>query len=256
MNILIRTWTSNKNRNTLINPKKGLRYNAGSWIAEILDNQWTSYDIIKQIKLSDSQMEEHLLQHSSPRLPRDSFGVEEFLYSPSSPQVFQLEDWTVQQQVQKVDELKQALEEKQDLHLPLPQLSQPCVQLIQPVEMNHPQQKPKKVNKLKKKKNTTSLPSSSQTSHEQHQQQGPTKQVKRVPQQIAIVSSPLPIQQWKPLMTLQHQVPIVSFENPRDSSIYLPQQPKSQTKKQVKKHPIVCGSLAVEQRPSICRIQD
>jgi len=77
--MIVRTWKSAVAVTAL--PLKGLRYDAGSWIAEILNNSWTSYDVIKRRKLSDAEWEEWLMPHTVPRLPRDSFGVEEFKYS-------------------------------------------------------------------------------------------------------------------------------------------------------------------------------
>jgi len=77
--MIVRTWKSTVTAAAL--PFKGLRYDAGSWIAEILDNSWTSYDVIKRKKLSETTWEEWLLPHIVPRLPRESFGIEEFDYT-------------------------------------------------------------------------------------------------------------------------------------------------------------------------------
>jgi len=43
--VLLRTWTMSTHDTKNVN-KKGLRYDAGSWVAEILDDVWASYDVL------------------------------------------------------------------------------------------------------------------------------------------------------------------------------------------------------------------
>ena len=95
--MIVRTWKSAAAAAAPALSLKGLRYDAGSWIAEILNNSWTSYDVVKRKKLSDAEWEEWLVPHTVPRLPRDSFGIEEFDYALHNG-AFTMKGWSWQDQ--------------------------------------------------------------------------------------------------------------------------------------------------------------
>ncbi len=257
MNLVLRTWNTNDN-DTVEYSKKGLRYNAGSWIAEIFDNQWTSYDIVKTIKVSETQWEEWLQPHEVPKLPRDSFGVEEFLYSQVSPSEFQLKGWSVQMSRRVSSEGTHPNQIRDQSSQQQPQQTE---QLGQPAVLNRQPPRRGKGGKPQKQQNTSASSSSNQTSHVQPQQQGPRKRAKHSQPQTQVVSISLPIQQWTPLQIhsaqpLQHLTPIASSGSPRDSQVGSPRRPKNHPGKQSGKRPIVYGLLTAAQGPSVCRIQD
>ena len=70
----MRTWSNTKSdilKENHVLPLHGLRYDAGSWIAEILDNELMSYDVVKRRKISEKVWEEWLVPQTVARLPRE-----------------------------------------------------------------------------------------------------------------------------------------------------------------------------------------
>lgn len=251
--------------------KKGLRYDAGSWVAEILDDVWASYDVLKTVKLSPNQFQEFLLPHEVPRLPRDCFAVEEFQYSQGAEQsqIF-LPNWMIQQKQIPWEDLQLQAES-----LPLPPLLQdqdlPSQQHSLSVPQSSPIAKQNRVSKPPKghikggKKNKSSLSSSNQISHGQPQQPNLRMQEEQNPPQKEVSQHlPLkqaPIQQWTPLQILvkpplQRRKQVASSGNPKGKKIYSPQQPKSRPKQSRNQQSTYARLQYPEQSFSVCQIQD
>ncbi len=258
--VLLRTWTKSVSQSGKFS-KTGLRYDAGSWIAEILDDIWASYDVIKTIKQSDSQFQEFLLPHEVPRLPRDCFDVQEFLFSPKGQSQFEQEGWTVRiEQIPWEPQVQDQLMTDQPLPQPL---------LTDGLQGQIAQKKRQALNsqkgyKAKGQKNKSSLPSSNPTSRAQQKQPNPKKQGGRSPQQTTtgpiLLLKQNPIDQWTPLQIhlahpSKHHTPIVSFETPKGKKTYSPRQPKHHPKKSPGQQSTSC-SQTVEQPFSTCQIQD
>lgn len=74
--VVIRTWKlNNRLQNSII------RYDAGSWFAEVTDESWRSFNILKRVKLAEDHWEEWVEEHDIPRLPRDAISVDELSMS-------------------------------------------------------------------------------------------------------------------------------------------------------------------------------
>ena len=252
--MLVRRWTRNMEESLPKSMLKGLRYEAGDWFAEILGDQWSSYDIIKRVKQSEEEMIEWLQVHEVPRLPRDCFCVEEFEYQkisfPSSLD-FQASGWKCQVQVQQ-----------QPAQLSLP-LTQPPVSVpLRPHKVqggqggrqnNQQQRKP--------------LPSSNQGVHERRQQpnlkrqgghnQQQSSSSEQSPQRkVGNQKGQRPSQSTPSSKTLLHPAPAVSFEVQKVQPAYSHPRPKNHPRQSGKQRPTVSGSLSNAQSISICQIQD
>ena len=79
-------------------PHKGIRYDEGSYISEILEDSWKSYDVIRRIQNTDGSVTEILNEHDIPRLPRNAW-VEEFDYAVTE-NGYQIIGWELQMQPQ------------------------------------------------------------------------------------------------------------------------------------------------------------
>jgi len=79
-------------------PHKGIRYDEGSYISEILEDSWKSYDVIRRIQNTDGSVTEILNEHDIPRLPRNAW-VEEFDYAVTE-NGYQIIGWALQMQPQ------------------------------------------------------------------------------------------------------------------------------------------------------------
>jgi hypothetical protein len=77
-------------------PHKGIRYDEGSYISEILEDSWKSYDVIRRIQNTDGSITEILNEHDIPRLPRNAW-VEEFYYAVTE-NGYQITGWALQVQ--------------------------------------------------------------------------------------------------------------------------------------------------------------
>jgi len=120
-------------------PHKGIRYDEGSYISEILEDSWKSYDIIRRIQNTDGSVTEILNEHDVPRLPRNAW-VEEFNYAVTE-NGYQITGWELQMQPQLLklqqqvpSHLKQ--QQQQQQLLKLQQLQQPQPSLLQ--RQQHP----------------------------------------------------------------------------------------------------------------------
>ena len=236
-----------------INPKSmsiGLRYDAGDWFAEILGDSWRSYTILKQQKHSDSQIEELLQEHESPRLPRDCFFVEQFPYQMISAQSIQFDSWICQSQ-----EVLQA--QQQDFLQP--------IQSSLSAQRKHPQPLTKKEGRPNSQQSPSSLPSSNQAARGPQQLQGRGKQGQRNQVQSSKTlpfrgfqgeTKEKPSQLLPGKQPLQHQGQVVSSVVPITKSTYSPHLPKNLQVQPKKQRPIVSGSLMPVQVVSVCQIQD
>ena len=106
-------------------PHKGIRYDEGSYISEILEDSWKSYDVIRRIQNTDGSVTEILNEHDIPRLPRNAW-VEEFDYAVTE-NGYQIIGWELQMQPQLL-KLQQQVpshlkQQQQQLQLPKQQPS-------------------------------------------------------------------------------------------------------------------------------------
>ena len=109
-------------------PHKGIRYDEGSYISEILEDSWKSYDVIRRIQNTDGSVTEILNEHDIPRLPRNAW-VEEFDYAVTE-NGYQIIGWELQMQPQLLklqqqvpSHLKQQQQQLQQQQLPKQQPS-------------------------------------------------------------------------------------------------------------------------------------
>ena len=264
--MIVRTWSNTKSdilKENHVLPLHGLRYDAGSWIAEILDNELMSYDVVKRRKISEKVWEEWLVPQTVPRLPRESFGVEEFMYELKDG-VIRMKEWALSQvhqlplpplpqqpsrqqpqQPQQSQQQRQAPlqlqrgRQQQQHSLQHPLQSRPLKQ-TQETSQQHPtqdhegsfQQQGRRINNLPNP--PQQLPSNS-GAHSQPQQGGQRTQGLHSSQHKSVRPPPLPQQpvtlnqpltQLEPsgAPVLQYHTQAVSSQPQRDSLDYSPQQ--------------------------------
>ena len=249
--MIVRTWSNTKSdilKENHVLPLHGLRYDAGSWIAEILDNELMSYDIVKRRKISEKVWEEWLVPQTLARLPRESFGVEEFMYDFKDG-VIKMKEWVLSQVHQQLlppllqQPLRQQPQQQQRQAQRQPQQAQlqshPLKQM-QETSQQHPkqdhgasfQQQARRINNLPNP--PQQLPSNS-GAHSQPQQGGQQRQGLHSSQHRSVRPPPLPQQPVtlnQPLTQLeqsgvpvsQYRTQAVSSQPLRDSLDYSPQQ--------------------------------
>lgn len=245
MNV-IRTWRKVQNNVSDSYPSRGLRYDAGDWIAEILDDSWKSYTVLKRTKVSEAEWIEELEEHAVPRLPYECFSVEEFTYFRISPEQVQLEHWILQ------DSPGVPLGRKEQTKAPVSQ--------VKPEDSSYTQ------NMRNTEKSQRPQPSSSnQTFHAQQRQPYQERKKDHYPQKRQVREAQVAFQPdyhlWTPLevhltVPLQHQSQVASFQNQTTSRRNSLGQPKKLPRKSHAQGSSPYEIKTHQQSFSGCQIQD
>lgn len=270
---LCRTWRQDTAANQTMFDKKGLRYDAGDWFAEILEDNWMSYDVIQRKMISQQEWQEILQPHSVPRLPYQCFAVEEFQYEvqeqvqpqaqaqPLSqqqpwPRTFHVKGWTVEQSLLPLSvPVQGALKTEQIQEQTLSQQQQP--------------EQLKQQNKRNKRSMISGRLSSNQSSLVQRQQPYPKQSVEHSPSKKSRSSAPprrdyqsdLQVQSWTPLelhLTLPSQSELrgPSSQRQKVNSKHSPRQPKMLPVRLQVRHSNPSPSKAHQLFSTVCQIQD
>lgn len=263
MNIC-RVWREHTSAKSVFD-KKGLRYDAGDWFAEIYEDEWKSYDVISRSKVSleqetqgqqQVQIQEILRLHSVPRLPRDCYFLEEFAYQHISPQVQHIEGWIVEESVLPLTQVQQVVQKKQ-----LQQKKEQVQEELHSQQMQH--------NRRNKMPMIAGQLSSNQSYHVQplpdypkqpveHSQQKrakPEVHQKKAYQDGPQVHSWIPLElHLSPPSQLQQQAS--SFQNQRGKQRSSHGRPKMLPRKQQLQHSSVPYPKSHQHISSVCQIQD
>lgn len=246
--------------------QKGLRYDAGYWIAEIRGEVWNSYDVISRIKVSQAEWQEILQPHSVPRLPRECFSLEEFEYHQISPQSFQIEGWIVEESPLPLPQEKQEVQTiLQALTLVAQQMQEQPRAQVQ-MQVSQPEQQRQQHRRNKKPMNSEHS-SSNQSYHERQQPRYPKQPVVHSQQrksrsEVDQHSRPQnPVHSWTPLelhLTLpsQPQQQGASFQNQKGKQRSSLEQPKKLPRRLQQRHSNPSYLKTHQQTSLVCQIQD
>jgi len=276
----VRTWKKIESPvNTLSFTKQGIRYDAGSWIAEILDDEWMSYTVVKREKISDTIWKEWLAVDDVPRLPRDAFSVESFQYIGTPTSVTMESGWAWTQELPHLKDQppSQAQQPRQQptqqypsqrLHPKDQRSSHPMRQTSQQYSrQGHAHGSSQPVQNSYRTSNMKRPHASNQTSHAQPQLLNQVTQAPHSLQHTQVPSPPHPIQagnqvqSWTPLEQFQRQIP--QYHRPTSSSqdpkVNQPSLPRSRGRPQGREQRAQKGSYPKgneQQLPVACHIVD
>lgn len=239
-----------------------IHYDAGSWFAELIGDEWRSYSVIRRTKITDAEWSEELQAHEVPRLPHPSFSVEQspcrILHSTS----FQLPNWTVAwSAVPQIQPLPpQPLEDLGPFVLPvLPQGESPAPPFPPPrKEQGYRRGNPG---------STTLAPSSNQTSRvprrrEYRESQEAPPQSRNSGRHAAPArSDSVPIEHWTTLQLPeirpgQPPAQAASSGYPRERQTYSPQQPRRPPRRGPSMRSNVVDGRLYQPGSSACQIQE
>ena len=196
-------------------PHKGIRYDEGSYISEILEDSWKSYDVIRRIQNTDGSVTEILNEHDIPRLPRNAW-VEEFDYAVTE-NGYQITGWALQ-----IQQVPSHLKQQQQLQQQQQQQQLPKLQQQQQQQQQLP--KPSLLQQLPQQHQPLQRPLKKQNCHLNYQQ--PLQRRQQHPKQGRADYS-------QEQGCMRNNFLITSSEVPSSSEIHLPPQQEDQPKQEL-----------------------